>query len=64
MSNANRPRQKSTDWPVSRKRARERDNEKCRNCDQDYDLQVHHILPESKGGSDDLENLEKEALEE
>jgi len=36
----------------------ERDNWKCRRCGEEYRvLEVHHIIPKAKGGSDDPDNL-------
>lgn len=36
----------------------ERDGYTCRGCGSEKDLTVDHVLPLSKGGSDDLENLQ------
>ena len=30
----------------------------CQKCGRTIDLEVHHIIPRSKGGTDDLENLQ------
>ena len=38
-----------------------RDNYRCRMCgkgDEDYDLQIDHIKPVSKGGTNDMNNLQ------
>jgi len=35
----------------------ERDNRTCQDCDSKDNLEVHHILPVSQGGTNDLDNL-------
>ncbi|HEY8278906.1 MAG TPA: HNH endonuclease signature motif containing protein, partial [Bdellovibrionota bacterium] len=35
----------------------ERDQSRCTNCGSTYALEVDHILPKAKGGSDDATNL-------
>jgi len=51
-------------WKWRRREAIIRDDYTCRECETtggpkgDAQLEVHHITPVSKGGSDDLENLE------
>lgn len=47
---------------TQKKRARIRDKEQCQICGEVLPvpygrLEVHHIVPRSKGGSDELENL-------
>lgn len=36
----------------------ERDGYQCKNCEGQEDLSIDHIIPLSKGGSDDLDNLQ------
>ena len=43
-----------TDW---RKKAKERDNYKCRVCGFAEIIHSHHILPKAKGGKHALDNL-------
>ena len=38
-------------------RIRERDGETCSICGENHDLDVHHVIPSYKGGSDDVHNL-------
>lgn len=45
-------------WLKQRARALERDGYLCVSCGASEDLAVHHIVPLSKGGDDELENLE------
>lgn len=40
-----------------RLRVKERDLYQCQICNSETDLEVHHIIPQQKGGSHDLENL-------
>jgi hypothetical protein len=44
--------------PSLRKSVMERDAYRCRHCDSHIDLSVDHIYPKSKGGTDDLDNLQ------
>ena len=47
--------------PRKKQKVFERDNFTCRNCGEDgtfKSLEVDHIIPVSKGGTDDLENLQ------
>jgi len=39
------------------KQAKERDGNKCSICERTTNLHVHHIIPRSVGGSNDLKNL-------
>lgn len=45
------------DWDEIRMRALERAGYQCEECGATEKLQVHHIIPLSKGGSNDLSNL-------
>jgi hypothetical protein len=47
------------DWGVRRKAVLKRAGEKCEDegCGETKDLDIHHILPISKGGSHSLDNL-------
>ena len=51
------------DWNKRRRRVYQRDNYKCQECGKkggkkgNAELQAHHIVPKSKGGSHDLKNL-------
>lgn len=46
------------DWASIAERIRSRDNHRCRNCGRtDVLLQVHHIVPLSRGGTNRDENL-------
>jgi len=36
----------------------ERDGYQCKNCDSQDDLSIDHIIPLSKGGRDELDNLQ------
>jgi 5-methylcytosine-specific restriction endonuclease McrA len=44
-------------WRVNRARVLKRDNHTCRMCDWDRCLEVHHVVPVSKGGRDVIANL-------
>jgi hypothetical protein len=44
--------------PSLRRVVMERDAYRCKHCDSHVDLSVDHIHPKSKGGTDDLENLQ------
>ncbi len=37
--------------------ALQRDRARCRVCEFELALHVHHIVPRSKGGTDDVHNL-------
>jgi predicted transcriptional regulator len=41
-----------------RKRILKRDNFKCQNCSSSYNLHIDHIIPRSKGGTDEDSNLQ------
>lgn len=49
-------RRKSVD-PRTRRDVLDRDDERCRRCGETEDLEVHHVEPVSRGGSDAMENL-------
>ena len=51
------PGRDTSEWRRSRQMAIDRDGGECRNCNRDYDLQVHHVLPEEKGGTHAQNNL-------
>ncbi|MBD1831147.1 HNH endonuclease [Cyanobacteria bacterium FACHB-472] len=44
-------------WREIRQQALRRDNRTCQVCRKEHSGQVHHIIPRSKGGTDDLSNL-------
>ncbi|MCX7596799.1 MAG: HNH endonuclease [Fischerella sp.] len=44
-------------WREIRSKVLQRDNRKCQVCGKEYSGQVHHIIPKSKGGTNDLSNL-------
>lgn len=44
-------------WEQIRKQVLERDGWKCTACGRTDHLHVHHIVPRSAGGSDELDNL-------
>lgn len=44
--------------PSLRKSVLERDAYRCKHCDSHMNLSVDHIYPKSKGGTDDLDNLQ------
>lgn len=44
-------------WLKIRSKILLRDNFRCKECGYYKHLEVHHIIPKSKGGSDDEENL-------
>jgi len=45
------------DWQQIRERVLLRDNERCRNCASEEDLEVHHVVPVSRGGVHSISNL-------
>lgn len=47
----------SREWARIRKGALERDGYRCQKCGRAGRLEVHHVLPVYKGGTDDLDNL-------
>jgi len=57
------------DWEEQKRRAKVRDGYACRRCGYKppkhlrHKLHVHHKIPRSKGGSNDLSNLITECLE-
>lgn len=44
-------------WPELRRMALQRDGYRCGNCGLTTNLHVHHIVPLSKGGTNQLNNL-------
>lgn len=44
-------------WESVRQEALYRARLKCQNCGSKYSLEVHHIVPRSEGGGDNLSNL-------
>jgi 5-methylcytosine-specific restriction endonuclease McrA len=44
--------------PSLRTAVMERDAYRCKHCDDHINLSVDHIYPKSKGGSDDMDNLQ------
>lgn len=51
------PRQYPPNWAELRQDILRRDGHRCGNCGSTTDLRVHHIVPLSKGGSNDPGNL-------
>jgi hypothetical protein len=45
------------DWNERRELAKNRDGKKCWKCNSSFQLQVHHKISLSKGGSNSLDNL-------
>ncbi|WP_317105294.1 HNH endonuclease [Chroococcidiopsis sp. SAG 2025] len=46
-----------SEWREIRQKILQRDNRQCQVCGKEYSGQVHHILPRSQGGTNDLANL-------
>jgi ribosomal protein S27AE len=46
-----------TNWREIRQEVLRRDNRICQVCGKEYSGQVHHIIPRSKGGKNELSNL-------
>jgi len=44
-------------WQILRNQILKRDGYRCRICGRTHHLQVHHIIPLSRGGSNDPSNL-------
>ena len=44
-------------WPETAKAVKARDGNKCRGCSGTKELEVHHIIPLSKGGTNAKTNL-------
>lgn len=49
--------QKQQSWESLKKTIWKRDKGQCRNCGSSYALEVDHILPKAKGGTDHINNL-------
>jgi hypothetical protein len=59
-SGASRPELNKLAWQRIRKAVRQRDGNCCRDCGASgewAELSVHHLLPASRGGTDDMDNL-------
>ncbi|URD51674.1 HNH endonuclease [Chroococcidiopsis sp. CCNUC1] len=46
-----------SEWREIRQKVLQRDNRQCQVCGKEHSGQVHHILPRSQGGTNDLANL-------
>ena len=46
-----------SEWREIRQEVLRRDNHQCQVCGKEYSGQVHHILPRSQGGTNELSNL-------
>lgn len=46
-----------TSWREIRQEALRRDNGRCQVCGKERSGQVHHVIPRSQGGTNDLSNL-------
>ncbi|MDJ0796020.1 MAG: HNH endonuclease [Calothrix sp. MO_167.B12] len=44
-------------WREIRQEVLERDNRQCQVCGKEHSAQVHHIIPRSQGGTNELSNL-------
>jgi 5-methylcytosine-specific restriction endonuclease McrA len=59
-SGSSRPELSKAQWQRVRRAVRQRDGDCCRHCGATSDqarLSVHHLLPASLGGTDDMSNL-------
>lgn len=45
------------DWPITRARILERDNNRCHVCDGPGAAEVDHVIPAAEGGTDNDTNL-------
>ena len=45
------------DWPVIAREVKQRDGNKCKICGGTNKLEVHHIIPLSRGGTNSKANL-------
>jgi hypothetical protein len=48
----------SPEWKARARAAKDRDGRKCRECGSPDDLETDHILPLSKGGGNEMANLQ------
>lgn len=46
-----------SNWDEIRAEVLERDSQSCRECGRTNLLHIHHLVPLSKGGTNDIENL-------
>jgi ribosomal protein S27AE len=46
-----------TNWQEIRQEVLRRDHRQCQVCGKEYSGQVHHIIPRSQGGTNELSNL-------
>ena len=45
------------DWPTARKERLKLDRHKCTECGSKESIEVHHVIPRSRGGSNAISNL-------
>lgn len=57
-NNAHKGKKKKKIRGIIRIAVMERDYYRCKHCDTHKDLTIDHIIPESKGGTLDIENLQ------